>query len=585
MIARALGLLVGAAFLAFLPGCLATIIWISAPSSVNLDEDFVVAIDGVVAGESGGLAAIVMQIPSSFEYLGGSYVSTLGHRPLRRTRGIESRFRGEDGYEIIAVGDSISYANRDLDSVRIFLRFRASEPGTFEMKFVAGGLVRSGTQYGWRSTDPPQVLDFGAWDSARTKVTLSVVEPERNGTAAIAFDGGRQYLSVPDTGLFAFSMRQDFSIEMWIATTARDAALVSTRTDDFLSAYPFELELDERGCLQVTCSDGHGLYSTLNTVFMSDGVWHHIAMVYTAQTHLFELFRDGMFLCQLAAPAGIEGTRHDPMMIASQASRRKFYTGIIDELRVWSARRSPEEIVFYKNIALTGYEESLAATYTFDRGQGGKISNMASGGGYDATAYNRPKLVPSLAPLRIELLSFNVSVSEGTVEMLWETFDESKVRAYEVEKRDASGKYTTLQHVEPLRKPENHQSYRVTDTWAEKTVAYYRLRRISSDGRVIFSDEIPVGLEQVMNFALGDNDPNPFSTTTAIPFTLSEATYVSLEVYDLMGRLVEELLSEKRQAGTYRETFDGGNLPPGLYFYKMRTGAGSQTKKMYLARQ
>jgi hypothetical protein len=585
MNARATALLACSAFLLCLSGCLSTITWIWAPSSVNLEEEFVVALDGVVAGESGGMAGIVMQIPSSFEYLGGSYVSSLGRRPLRRTRGIESRFRGEEGHDVIAVGDSISYANLGEDSIRIFLRLRATEAGTFAMKFIAGGITRTGTQFGWRSTDPRQILDFNQIEDAHNRVTISVVEPERNGTAAISFDGSRQYLAVPDSGLFAFTMADDFSVEMWIATTARDAALVSTRTDDFVSAFPFELGLDERGCLQVTCSDGRRVHGTSNTVFLADGVWHHIALAYTAETRVFELFRDGLFLEQLQAPRGIAAVRHDPMVIAARASKRKFYSGIIDELRFWSIRRSPEEIVFYKNIALTGYEERLVACYTFDKGLAGKIVNMASTGGYDAVAYNRPKLVPSLAPLRIELLSFNVALNEGAVEMMWETFDESKVRAYEVEKRDVSGKYTTFERFEPQRKPENHQTYRTTDTWTEKSVYYYRLRRISTDGRVLFSDEIPVGIEQVMNFTLGDNEPNPFSTVTEIPFALSEATYVSLEVYDLLGRLVDDLLSDKRPAGAYRESFDGSTLPPGLYFYKMRTAAGSQTKKMYLARQ
>lgn len=578
-------LLAGIALALLLSGCLSTITWISAPSSVNLEDEFVIAIDGVIAGESGGLAAVVMQVPSSFEFLGASCVSSLGRKSLRRIRGLETRFRGEEDHDIIAVGDSVSYVGTELDSIRVFLRFRPNENGTFAMKFVAGGVMRSGTQYGWKTNDPPGALDFNLLEDAGNRVTIMVMDPERNGTAAISFDGGRQYLTVPDTGLFTFTMDSDFSIEMWIATTARDAVLVSTRTDDFLSAFPFELGIDERGGLSVCCSDGRAIHAASSPVFLADGLWHHIAMTYDAESRTFDLYRDGLFLAEAKAPEGIVGVEHAPVVIAARASKRKFYSGIIDELRFWTVRRSPEEIVFYRNIALTGYEENLAASYTFDKGQGGKILNVASAGGYDATAYNRPRLVPSLAPLRVELLSFYVLTSGSSVEMMWETYDESKVRAYEVEKRDVSGKYATYERIEPQRAQGNHQTYRLTDTWNEKEVVYYRLRRISTDGSVLFSDEIPVGMEELMNFTLGDNEPNPFSTVTEIPFVLSEATFVSLEIYDLMGRQVEELLAERRPAGSYRAAFDGSGLPAGLYFYKLRTPAGSQTKKMYLARQ
>ena len=584
-IARPACFLVILAALVSISGCISTIAWISAPASVNIDEEFVIAIDGVVAGETSGMAGVVIQIPSTFEYLGGSYISSIGRRPLRRSGYVETRYREEEFHSIIAACDSLPFTSLDSDTLRVFLRFKASEAGTFTLKFVAGGAVQTGTQYGWRSTDPKNILDFSQVTDTHNCATLTVVEPERNGTAAISFAGTREYLTVPDSGLFAFTMRQDFSIEMWMATTARDVALVSTRTDDFLSPFPFELGIDERGCLKLASSDGRRLYETSSTVFLADGVWHHIAMTYEASSHVFELYRDGLFLSQATASSEIVDQTHEPVIIAARASKRKFYFGIMDELRFWSVRRSPEEIVFYKNIALTGYEENLVACFTFDKGQGGKILSMAMTEGFDATAYNRPKLVPSLAPLRIELLSFNVVTTGSTVDMLWETFDESKVRSYQVEKRDASGKFTTFQKVEPQRRAENHQSYHLTDTWSEKTVIYYRLRKTNTDGSTLFSDEIPVGMEEVMNFALGENEPNPFSTITEIPFILSESTYVSLEVYDLMGRLVEELLSDKKAAGSYREKFDGSGLPPGLYFYKMRTPAGSQTKKMYLSRQ
>ena len=80
------------------------------------------------------------------------------------------------------------------------------------------------------------------------------------------------------------------------------------------------------------------------------------------------------------------------------------------------------------------------------------------------------------------------------------------------------------------------------------------------------------------------NYPNPFNPTTTIDFTLPSAGFVSLKVYDLLGREVMTLLNEQKAAGTYRATFDATNLPSGTYFYVLRAGSFNDVKKMTLVK-
>jgi hypothetical protein len=88
---------------------------------------------------------------------------------------------------------------------------------------------------------------------------------------------------------------------------------------------------------------------------------------------------------------------------------------------------------------------------------------------------------------------------------------------------------------------------------------------------------------------LSQNYPNPFAATTTISFGLREAGEVSLEVYDVAGRLVRVLVDERRVANRFTEFWDGrdadGRLAPsGIYFYKLKTTSFRQTKKMLLLR-
>jgi hypothetical protein len=469
--------------------------------------------------------------------------------------------------------------------MRAFLRFRAGESGAFTIKCAAGAADAERARLAWRALDPANVWNFAEMTDAKNIATVVVGEAERNGTSAILFSGAREYVAVPDTGLFAWTLEQDFTIECWIATTARDAVLFSTRSDDFLTPFPFEVFVDNAGSLQVSAADGAALYASRSTAFVSDGTWRHIALTWEAAVSAFELYGDASPVDVLTIPPGLRRVPHAPLLVAGRPSKRKFYAGIVDELRFWSMRRTHDEIQFYRNVALTGFERNLVAFYTFDEGQEGRIPNAAGDGMGDAVAFNRPKLVPSLAPLKIELLSFSVALNGDEVEMAWESFDDSHVRFYEVEKRTASGKYATLQRMEPEPGPKTHRVYRVTDPRQERTLVYYRLRKANDDGSMLFSDEVPVGEEHVLTFALGDNQPNPFATVTEIPYTLAEPTFISLEVFDLMGRRVAQLVNERKAAGSWSAPFDGSDLPGGIYFYKMRSPSGSVTKKMYLSRQ
>lgn len=90
--------------------------------------------------------------------------------------------------------------------------------------------------------------------------------------------------------------------------------------------------------------------------------------------------------------------------------------------------------------------------------------------------------------------------------------------------------------------------------------------------------------EQPTEFSFDQNYPNPFNPTTQIRFALPESQQVTIQVYDINGRLVAELLNNVTySAGNHQLTFDGAGLSSGIYLYTMRTGSGmSFTRKLLL---
>jgi len=81
-------------------------------------------------------------------------------------------------------------------------------------------------------------------------------------------------------------------------------------------------------------------------------------------------------------------------------------------------------------------------------------------------------------------------------------------------------------------------------------------------------------------FTLSQNYPNPFNPATTISFALPVQSFVSLKIFDLLGREVATLVSEKLSAGTYTRQWNAANVASGFYFYRLRAGNSIETKKM-----
>jgi hypothetical protein len=83
---------------------------------------------------------------------------------------------------------------------------------------------------------------------------------------------------------------------------------------------------------------------------------------------------------------------------------------------------------------------------------------------------------------------------------------------------------------------------------------------------------------------LMQNHPNPFNPTTVINYQLPTNSFVTLKVYDVLGREVAMFVNEYKEAGYYEASFDAVSLSSGVYFYKLQAGNFVVTKKMLLAR-
>ena len=183
--------------------------------------------------------------------------------------------------------------------------------------------------------------------------------------------------------------------------------------------------------------------------------------------------------------------------------------------------------------------------------------------------------------LAVELNGFDAIPGDGQVELTWSTASESNNDRFEIVRNGA-----TVAQVDATNQPTG-DSY----SWMDRNVVNgtpytYTLVSVDMNGNrdeLVTESATPgAGAAVITEYALHQNYPNPFNPQTSITFDLVESGVVSLKIFNLMGQEVAAVVNRNMDAGRHVVAFDAGNLPSGLYLYKLEANGFSDQKKMLL---
>lgn len=184
----------------------------------------------------------------------------------------------------------------------------------------------------------------------------------------------------------------------------------------------------------------------------------------------------------------------------------------------------------------------------------------------------------------VELTAFSASIHNGQVVLNWATATEINNAGFEIEHKSANSNWKNIGFVNGNGSTTEPQSYTFADKSPVAGVNYYRLKQVDFDGTFEYSNvvEVSVGIPTV--FAVEQNYPNPFNPSTVINYQIPSSEFVSLKVFNVIGKEIATLINEVQPAGNYSVTFDADNLPSGLYLYRLEAGKYSKTMKMMLVK-
>lgn len=98
----------------------------------------------------------------------------------------------------------------------------------------------------------------------------------------------------------------------------------------------------------------------------------------------------------------------------------------------------------------------------------------------------------------------------------------------------------------------------------------------------IISNLVAVDEDAPAAFAVTQNSPNPFNPTTTISFTITDAGYVTVDIFNVAGQKVDTISNDYRNAGSHSVTWDASEFSAGVYFYTVKSGNLTRTMKMTL---
>ncbi|MFA7419061.1 MAG: T9SS type A sorting domain-containing protein [Melioribacteraceae bacterium] len=201
----------------------------------------------------------------------------------------------------------------------------------------------------------------------------------------------------------------------------------------------------------------------------------------------------------------------------------------------------------------------------------------------------------ALDALPVELTSFTAQQKYSYVTLNFQTAAEVNNYGFEIERSSLSNTHLAknlqleahnwirigfLQGHGNSNSPK-HYTFEDNNPPAEKL--QYRLKQIDFDGKYEYSKTIEVDVAGPANYQLLQNYPNPFNPVTTISYEIPKYEFVSLKIFDLLGKEIATLVNEHKPAGNHTALFKlNPTLASGMYFYQLTAGSFVDTKKLII---
>ncbi len=308
--------------------------------------------------------------------------------------------------------------------------------------------------------------------------------------------------------------------------------------------------------------------------FISLKNWYHFSVLYSTETKTFYFNLNGCRFAELRNNFSFK-----PDDISVSFFTKKAASGFnLDALRYYalSETLNLEACFNYRDYSFPGL--LLVAEINFEEKD--EVDQNTTNASISSSSL---QLIKSDAPIFSSAPEINIKRMTNSFLIEWTSTDNNDAVKYFIEKSVSGTNYVTLAAVSSERKRDYVYSF-VDSPGPDDKIVYYRIKQLNMDGSFTYSSQVKIGQGIVETFDIKQNFPNPFNPLTKITIEMFEDSFVEVTVYSLEGKVIDVLHKGYLKKGEHYFSFDGTNLPSGVYLYTVNTPSFSQTKKMLLAK-
>jgi hypothetical protein len=587
------------------------------PEEIPEGDDVGIAVTATLK-EKGIDRSVVIEVPSNWK-LKRSYAVIAGGDevfPLPLSSSIAHLFTSTKAHSVIAFGDTIRTYDGEAAGVAYFFVFsmEASSIQTAQTAIVKAALVERNdpeapkaidkktkkpieVNTDWKLAFPfHQGFSFADISGKRSAATIRLLKNWRIGRALL-LEGSKRADAVLNTQTDAIQrlFAHGFSVEFWFKTLEPNEPILS---------------FDHQGKTVVAIGTNVVTKPPSEPIAQSrsifaDGIWHHLALSRDS-TQMMRLYIDAQPFA--ATTLSTDGFANIDGLTLGSSTRSISLS--IDELHL--IKRAFTKTQDFQNLIVSATRDTMKSAFAlFHFNDFGKTARSSIGirsqtaVGEDAAILpiifaldSNAKIVEASSPVQADQVVLTADMTSPTkVNVGWRTTSELGIKEYHLEQRVGNyGKFEkvlTVQAKQGSKLPKKGGSiiYRNAYLATEPLPAirgdielFYRVAIIGFGDPIRYSEPVKIEYGAERDVFVEQNQPNPFNPTTTIAFRLTRAGYITLGIYDIIGRQVATLVSGRVAAGRHTYELDATNWPGGIYFYKVKTEQSTVTRKMVLAK-
>ncbi len=334
----------------------------------------------------------------------------------------------------------------------------------------------------------------------------------------------------------------------------------------------FKISINTFQMLNVVGFENDQVY--INPFFISKDSWYHFSIEISKKDNTVEFYCNGNLISKNKVndnliPSSLE------VKIGTEDQNKSFQ---IDLLRLVDFGNTIETSIQNANyLDFSSDSSSIITGYNFDE------SELSLDNGVTEINADGIQTIKSNAPIFARAPELNITILSSVYELEWSGGDYNQAESYVLQKSVEGSEYYNVFTFQSYKTPDKVYSY-LDKVDENSDVVFYRVKQINSDGTAVYSSQVKVGQGIMEPFTVDQNFPNPFNPKTSISIELLEDAEVEITIYNLEGKEVQKLEKGYLSKGKHTFSFDGSELPSGVYLYKVATPTYTQTKKMILAK-